>query len=783
MVLSQFFRILLLAGFSAIFSFSWSQKEEGAYMRMKISADQDQVDALGRAGVAVDHVEHFEGGIIGEFSPWERRQIRQLGLSTEVLIPDVSQNYVTRNQQAGMRVSGTQRAPHGFNLGSMGGHLTYQEAVEEMDSMRLLYPNLVSSKDSIGTSVEGRPIWMVKISNAPGLNEAEPEVLYVGLHHAREPMSLMNLVYFMYYLLENYGTDPTVTYLVDNRELYFVPILNPDGYVFNQMTHPNGGGMWRKNRQAYGSSVVGVDLNRNYGYAWSFDNVGSSSDPNAQTYRGTAPFSEPETAALRQFCAQHEIRTALNYHAWGNTMINPWGFDRSAALSDLDRFHQYGSFMTESNEYLVGNPFQTLGYAANGTSDDWMYGDITDKPRIMAFTPEVGGVNDWFWPMTSRILPLCEAQVQANLRIACLAGECIDTRPEVPCELEGPVARLPMRFANFGLAAGSGFASFFTSLDANITSVPISQLNVPAMAAGQEVVDSFAIVLAPNIPAGTIIRGLVRTVLPNNIILRDTIEFAYGAREIIFAENGERNLSNWTGAWSKTVEKSYSGNYSITDSPQALYNSLTNSAMTLIAPLNLRNYTDIQLRFRATWELERGWDYVEVSASDDGINFTPLSGTHTRLGNGMHQPNGKPLFDGAEYEWVLEKMDLSSYAGGDVFLRFRLVSNSSQERDGFFFDDLVVSGRKIATSPSPSWETKALYLFPNPGEGHFRVGGGQKGLEMQTLTIFSALGTKVYQEAIEPGQLLDLTFLPAGVYVYSFHNSTLSGQVQKLILR
>ena len=176
---------------------------------------------------------------------------------------------------------------------------TFDEVLIELDSMRLLYPSLISAKQSIGTSIEGKDIWIVRISDNPDVDEQEPEVLYTALHHAREPQSMMTLMYFMYYLLENYGTDPEATFLVENRELYFVPVLNVDGYLYNQQTNPNGGGFWRKNRHNNGDGSFGVDLNRNYGYQWGYDNTGSSPNPSNNTYRGTAPFSEPETQAIR----------------------------------------------------------------------------------------------------------------------------------------------------------------------------------------------------------------------------------------------------------------------------------------------------------------------------------------------------------------------------------------------------------------------------------------------------------------------------------------------------
>ncbi|HHG85611.1 MAG TPA: hypothetical protein ENJ82_12760, partial [Bacteroidetes bacterium] len=550
-------------------------------------------------------------------------------------------------------------------------------------------------------------------------------------------------IYFMYDLLDKYGSDPRVTYLINHRELYFIPILNPDGYVFNATTHPNGGGLWRKNRHANGSSTFGVDLNRNYSFAWGHDNIGSSPDPNAATFRGTAPFSEPETMALRQFCAQRDIRTALNYHAWGNSMVIPWGYARNATLVDQEKFHRYGSMLTESNEYLVGSPFQTLGYAANGTSADWMYGNVTDKPQIMALSPEIGGPNDWFWPTANRIIPLCKAQLQANFRIACLAGSCIKVKPELPCELEGSTVHLPVRFMNFGSEADSNFTARFTSSDPHIVGVPVAQLFLPTLGPDQEILDSFSLALAPNIPIGTVIRGVVHTFLRGNIVLLDTVEFSYGVPQVLFSENGESSLNNWTGNWARTTEKSYSGNYSITDSPFSLYAPNASSTLTLQNPIDLSDYTEVMLRYHTTWELQRNWDYVIVNASRNGVDFDPVTGRHTQPGSGSHQPYGEPVYDGSEYAWVLEKIDLSAYSGHDLYLQFVLGSNSNQERDGFYFDDLCVTGYKVLDSRKPQKPFVNMHLFPNPGEGHFQISGMKDGIGPTSLQIFSLLGNKL----------------------------------------
>ena len=128
----------------------------------------------------------------------------------------------------------------------MGGYYTHDEIIEHLVDLSEDYPDIVSNLEYLGDSHEGRAIYAIKISDNPNLDEDEPQVLYTGLHHSREPMSYMNLFYYMYWLVENYNNDIEATALVNNREMWFIPMVNPDGLVYNQEINPNGGGMQRK---------------------------------------------------------------------------------------------------------------------------------------------------------------------------------------------------------------------------------------------------------------------------------------------------------------------------------------------------------------------------------------------------------------------------------------------------------------------------------------------------------------------------------------------------------
>ena len=110
-----------------------------------------------------------------------------------------------------------------------------------------------------------------------------------------------------------------------------MPLANPDGYAWNEKTRPRGGGMRRKNGArtcaAANTENDGVDLNRNFGYKYAYDNIGSSSRGCSEEYRGTGAFSEPETQAIRAVVGKHKCKAVLHWHGWGNDLAFPYSYD------------------------------------------------------------------------------------------------------------------------------------------------------------------------------------------------------------------------------------------------------------------------------------------------------------------------------------------------------------------------------------------------------------------------------------------------------------------------
>jgi hypothetical protein len=290
--------------------------------------------------------------------------------------------------------------------------LTYEQYVEKINILREKYPQLIEI-ESIGVTNENNNIYAVKFKSKYHSNKG---ILFTGMHHAREPTSLMMNMYIIHKLIFlNHINDKAIRDLLDSVNIYFVPILNIDGYKLNvdnyfKYNRDLKRSMVRKNRQKapdeifqkctefeeYDRVTIGVDLNRNYGYMFNYDDVGSSSKACQDDYRGPHAFSEPETSAIKNFIENHpEIKIAFNYHSWGNLLIRPFNYATSVD-SEMKLFTNYtiykqlyDEFVEEGNfphNFLSGNGMKTINYPANGEASDWMLGE----KRILAFSPELG---------------------------------------------------------------------------------------------------------------------------------------------------------------------------------------------------------------------------------------------------------------------------------------------------------------------------------------------------------------------------------------------------------
>ena len=681
------------------------------YKQVKIYIQSLQdISELQNAGLEFDHPNVTkDNAVIVFLNDDDFQKLQMTNFSYEVQIDDWFDYYskqpkLTETEKSLIiKNSKDNFGVEGFGFGSMGGFYTLAEAIAQLDSMKSHFPNLITTKVSIGNTVESRPIYMVKISDNPNVDEAEPEILYTALHHAREPQSMMQMIYFMYYLLENYNTDPSVQYIVNNRELYFIPVVNPDGYEYNRATNSSGGGMWRKNRKNNGSSY-GVDLNRNYGpYSyWNAPNGGSSTDPSSDTYRGTAPFSEPETNSLKNFLATRYFRNALNYHTYSNLLIYPYGA-LEQETPDSAIFREFARDMTTYNGYTYGTDQQTVGYSTRGNSDDYFYdGDIlANHGKIFAMTPEVGSTG--FWPSQPEIFPLAIENVMPNFYYAYVAGEYVSAiNPYFSQQYFNPgddVDLIIPQLKNKGLSDASNI-SLSLSSDNPLITINSGVVNVGSIPARTtlNINQNLSFTIGSAMPADLNVKMLLTVSTSGTPMFIDTLSFITGTPIMIFADttNDPTLLWNITATpsvpkWEATNLAFHSSSTSFTDSKTGEYVSNAIVTMSLKNAIDLSANENPRLSFWTKFDIESGWDYGQVEIStNNGTTFTPLTGTYTTLGSGSFQPNGEPLYDGVQTNWVNEIMDLSNYNSNQVKLKFELKTDGSVVKDGWYIDDIGI---------------------------------------------------------------------------------------------
>jgi hypothetical protein len=748
----------------------YSQNEP--YSRVRIFYTSERLPQLLSLGIDPEGSGKAGCWMICEISAHDVDRVRDAGFTVETLIDDVTYYYQDRNENPykypqeasrSMDCSGTQTiaTPQHFRGGSMGGFCTLAEMLAQLDSMRLHYPNLISVKQAVGTiqTVGGRSLYYVKISDNPDVSEAEPGVLYSALTHAREPMGMQGLLFYMWYLLENYGSNPEITALVNNEELFFIPCVNPDGYEYNRSTNPSGGGTWRKNRKNNGGSY-GIDLNRNYGNMWGYDNTGSSSVATDETYRGTAGFSEAETQAMKWFCENHSISTLIDYHCYSNLLIYPWSYLADYLTPDSNLYRSYSSLMVASNGYLAGTPSQTVGYTGNGGSIDWFYGEQSSKNKIMCWSPEAGDAADGFWPASSRIEDIAKVNVEQDLYVARFAGryaQFTDNESRLLSQSSG--------FLNFSLQRLGLSASSFT-----LTLVPVSgnilSVGAPKTLSGMNVMelrnDSISYALSPSVVQGEELVFVMQ--IDNGLYtINDTLRKFYGAPVQVFSDLCA-NTTAWTaGGWAVSTSQYHSAPSSITDSPSGNYASNLNKSMTLSSTIDLSNKIYAQLNFWAKWDLENDYDYVQVKVStDNGTTWTPLCGKYTNPGS-SYQILNSPLYDGTQSGWVKEEIDLSDYLNHSIKLRFTLVSDGFTSGDGFYFDDIeVIALNQPVTGVESTGRENQIRIFPNPGNGKFHI--ELTSSESALLKIYSMQGRLIKSMSISDGNV-DLEDVSSGMYL------------------
>jgi hypothetical protein len=601
-----------------------------------------------------------------------------------------------------------------FRLADRGVYHDYADITADLAAWAAAYP-LIAEVVSIGQSVQHREIWALKITDNPDIQEHEPEIQWIGGHHGDETIGIEVCYYMAEYLLENYGYDSQVTWLVDNREIWIIPMLNPDG-------HENGS---RYNAQ-------GTDLNRNY-----LCPGGCNS--------GTA-FSAPETRALRDFNVGMNPVTSLTFHAGAVYVNYLWDYSYAATPDEP-------MIITISNGYgqLSGLPVTNGAdwYVAHGTCQDWCY----ETRGEIDTTIEVSTVKN---PPSSQIDGIVADNIPAMLYQARHSGHGIRglvtdgetgeplyatiSIPEIGKDVYtdpdvGDYHRMVEAGTYTVIATVEGYptetvenvsASLDTFVVVDFAMEPPPRGTVAGyvtddssnpIAATVELTDfsGYSSTADPGtgyyeilfVPAGShdvkaYLTGYL-TVEHEGVLVEDNTisseDFELAAA--IAFDDLESGLTGWTGAWGLTTTQSHSPSSSMTDSPSGNYTDYAHTVVTLSNSIDLSSAESADLSFWHRYDTETGYDFCIVEVSDDGgSSWTEVAS-----------------YSGLQTDWAEILIDITEYAGTDGFkVRFILDSDGWVTRDGWYVDDVAIFAETSASGIDDGGEVRRLSVtnYPNP---------------------------------------------------------------------
>lgn len=743
---------LLLTMYLFICAATQAQVEK--YSKVKIFGDPQRAQSLRDfvyGTLQVDHCHFEDNAYIVEIGETEVRKLKNSDFRHEILIDDLAENFRRTNDVSRFYEADQQAArigfaetcktsatiiptPGAFTAGSMGGYYTYDEMVIKIGELIDDYPAIVDTF-SIGRSIEGRDIWCVKISDNVLVDENEPEVMFNALQHCREAISGTSQIFFMQYLCQYYGSNSKVQQLVNGREIFIIPCVNPDGYVYNQTTNPTGGGNWRKNRRPLGGSEFGVDLNRNYNADWGNCNPpvggvaascgsGAATSANA-TYWGTGPFSEPETRAIRDFTASRNFRVSIDQHSEGmyNTLPHGRVSLHPGGHTLIDSMFLYGfasSMMASYDCHRLGNNLQTLNYEVAGGNKDWMFqGDTSmaiNPRKVYSFTSEAGGGS--FWPVAAQIIPLAKGLTFQYLQAALAAGSYADIQDVNDVTLSTLSGNMGYTVRRVGVLDNSITVSIvplqnISSVGAPVV-IPAGTLpNYYSSTSG-----NISYTLPAALGNGQRVRFIWR-VTTDGIAIDDTVTKIYNPINVLYddMETGTAG-TNWTvtGGWAYTAAgQGLNGSgKAFTESPAGNYTSGSTRNATWTAPINLSDATAAYLSFWVRHRSENCLDNLRIQISTNGgTSYSNVCGKHT-VSESAGSLGGQPALTGIREEWTRELVDLNSYIGAgmnNIRLRFAFVSNTDPSfatdpyykklDDGFYLDNvrLIKSTSTLVTLP------------------------------------------------------------------------------------
>lgn len=556
------------------------------------------------------------------------------------------------------------------------------------------YPHLCQLVQ-YGSSIQGRPLYAMKISDNVAINEAEPQVKLIGNIHGDEPIGYDILIRTIALLTSEYGTNPRITNIVNNTELWILPMMNPDGYA---------------NGVRY--NAAGVDLNRNFPMPTGVSNP--DGNPHA-----------PENLAMMDFSNQHNFVCGINFHSGSLVMNYPWDYtyvltpDDSMLIDMALTYSQPNLPMYNSSEFAQGITNGAAWYVITGSMQDWNYAftnnieftaelSYTKWPPastldgywddnresilsfieyaqngIKGFVKDVSGNpiaasitvqdNDKVIKNDSLVGDYHRLLLPGTYLVTAAADSYIPQTIEISVPVQGHIVQ-DFTLENSLLLTLGGMVRDLDGFP--VSDAQITLFTNPIVQTASDINGQF---ILPTIYEGdyqlqvsSLEHGMFQSLLKVRQENGHSLVFVLG--EKVFADDFEDGMSAWStnGSWGIIQEN---GNYVLTDSPSGNYGNNANRYIRTATPVDLNNIEKPLLSFKARWDLETGYDFVYVEASINGNSWTQLSS-----------------FTGHQSEYTQQVLSLEAFSGQSVYLRFRLRSDWSQTADGIYIDDVVVSG-------------------------------------------------------------------------------------------
>ncbi len=728
------------------------------------------------------------------------------GMFLDIVVP---QEQVTQlqNEYPSLRVIQTEEQSQA-NLHSqerdIPGYRSYDTMLTELQAIAAAHPNicrLYNLGETLGKQYfdagnnQYQPyqfnIWAMKVSDNPDVEEDEPGVYYLGPHHAREPLAVEVTMEILHELVDNYGTDTEMTDRVNNMQVWFVPLVNPDGH---EVVWSGLDIWWRKNIRdnningvfdsyyQYGYGEDGVDLNRNYGTYWGA--LGATDDLFSPIYHGISAFSEPETVIIKNLLDSHHFVAGISYHTYAGLVLYPTGYYVGANAPDFDALQALAQEMAATIPDYTAESEAEL-YPAMGGTDDYSYAE----QGTFAFTIELG-INE-FIPPSEEMNEIVDQNMDAafilmdRVKTLCITGIVTDSLTNQPLVATITVPGVDNQGAyRKPYQSDAQYGRYYRLLVPNYPVIKYSaygyktktQENILLDFDAQTIIDCQLVPALPASLSGRVTSGTTLEAISGATVkfpgtpIGDTVTDANGYFTItntyegtytieIYKEGydwlcvpvtlnvGDNHIEwqillptinvtfesplQWitTGSWVTTTVQHVSGSHCLTDS-QGDYSEVPESTIAQYpVAIDLQDTPNVSVSFMVKTDLLQNYDYVNFEASRNGTDWLTIDSYYNSS------------------NWTPKTYNLNQFIPGNLYLRFHMVTTGYGIADGIYIDDFKVFLNSLIvpaiTITQPALKLSLQQNNPNPFNPETAISYTIPMSANISLNIFNIKGQKV----------------------------------------